>query len=220
MRKKRVLASPLYVFVLWCFRQFFRFFYSHRIYGLEHYVKGPAILAATHASFYDPPLVAISSPDPVHFLAREGLFRSRLFGGFIRKLNTHPIKGNVGDLTVFKMVYELLKEGDKILLFPEGKRSSNGRLSPLRPGVALLASRSEAVVLPVYVHGAFAVWPRHRLLPKPFGRTACVFGSPIYWKEFQEMPKKKGQEQLLVKLQASYEALESWFLAGAKGSPP
>ncbi|MBI3236946.1 MAG: 1-acyl-sn-glycerol-3-phosphate acyltransferase [Chlamydiales bacterium] len=102
------------LFLTWCF---FKIFYRHRVYGMEHFYEEAAILAANHVSFYDPPILAISWPQEVHFLAREGLFKNPLFGGLIRKLNAHPVSGDAGDVAVFKTVCQLLNEGKKIILF-------------------------------------------------------------------------------------------------------
>jgi 1-acyl-sn-glycerol-3-phosphate acyltransferase len=219
-RRRQKNSSSLYQVVIVIARWFFKIFYRHKVYGLEHFIRGPAIIAANHASFYDPPLVAVSSPEEVHFLAREGLFKTKGFGWFIRKLNSHPVKGEASDIGVFKTICNLLAEGDKVLLFPEGKRCFHDELSPLKPGIVVLIARSETAILPVYVHGSFQVWNRKRPFPKLFGSTACVFGSPIYWKDYQHHGKKEAQKHLLEKLTQSLQDLRAWYEAGAKGSPP
>lgn len=218
-RSKKPMSSlyRICIFFTWWF---FKIFYRHKVYGLEHYISGPAIIAANHASFYDPPLVAISAPEAVHFLAREGLFKSRGFGGLIRKLNAHPVKGHPGDVAVFKTIGNLLEEGDKILLFPEGKRCIKDELGELKPGIVLLIAKSESAILPVYIHGSFKVWNRKHKFPKLFGSTACVFGSPIYWKDFKHHHKKDAQKNLLEKLTTALNNLRAWYESGAKGSPP
>lgn len=212
--------KPLYRFILflaWCV---FRFFYRHKVYGLEHYYPGAGILAANHISYMDPPIVAISWPEEVHFLAKESLFKPFLFGNLIRALNSHPVKGDVGDISVFKMLIQLLKEGKKIILFPEGLRSESGRLEPLKPGVGLLVSKGNAAVIPTYIHGPFEIWNVHRKIPKMFGKTACVFGRPIFWESFSHLDKKEAQALLTQTLTEAIQNLRAWYEKGAKGSPP
>lgn len=212
--------SFLYRFILCMTWMFFKIFYRHRVYGSHHYYSQAAIIAANHSSFYDPPILAISWPEEVHFLAREGLFKNPLFGGLIRKLNAHPVSGDATDIGVFKVICALLGEEKKIILFPEGKRGKTDALGTLKPGIAVLVSRSKSAVIPAYIHGSFSIWGRSRSFPKLGGKTACVFGSPIRWSEFAHLDKKHAQQALLDKLTESIEALREWYEKGAKGSPP
>lgn len=213
--------SWLYRVVLFGTWVLFKVLYRHRVYGVEHFYSDAAIIAANHVSFLDPPILAISWPEEVHFLARESLFKNRFFGGFIRRLNAHPVKGDGADIGVFKTVCQLLNEGKKIILFPEGTRSESDRLSvPLKPGIALLVSRTQSAVVPAYIHGSFSAWGKHRRLPKWWAKTACVFGTPIRWSDFAHLDKKEGQQALLDHLSSAIEALRAWYKSGAKGSPP
>lgn len=201
----------------WCF---LKIFYRHRVYGLEHYYSGAAIIASNHTSFFDPPIVSTSWPQEVHFLARESLFKHRFFGSLIRALNAHPISGDVGDITVFKSICKLLNEGKKLVLFPEGKRSNNGQLGLIKPGIGLLISRTQSAVIPAYIVGAYDAWGKGRRLPKFWGKTACVFGSPIRAEAFTHMDKKAAQQAVSDKLTVALKDLKMWYEAGAKGTPP
>src|SRR5438552_5797557 len=106
----------------------FRALYSHEVYLPEQllYNQG-AIIAANHASFLDPPLIAVSWPEPIHFLARKELFEKPLLQPIITGLNAHPL-GGTNDLSSLKLACKLLQEGKKILVFPEGTRSHDGKL--------------------------------------------------------------------------------------------
>ncbi len=198
---------------------YFKLFHRHRIYGLEHFFKGAAIIAPNHTSYLDPPIVSLSWPEEVHFLARDYLFKPPVFGSFIRALNSHPVQGDVGDISVFKTILGLLGEGKKIILFPEGHRTG-GQIEQIKPGIGLLLSRSKASVVPVYVHGAFEIWGRHRKLPKLFGKTVCIFGSPIHWERFAEMDKRKAQQAVADEISKALHALKDWYEKGAEGIPP
>ena len=213
-------TSLLYKSVLCVVYWFFRVFYKHKIYGLSHCPKGAAIIAPNHASFYDPPLVSVSCNEEVHFLARKSLFNNYFFGGLIRKLNAHPVSGRSEDVSVFKTILGLLNEGKKVLLFPEGKRSFHGELGKIKPGFSFLLSKSKAALWPVYVHGTYEVWSRKRKVPKLFGRTACIFGSPIYMEQFAHIDKKRVQEELSLAISTSILGLKKWYEEGAKGSLP
>jgi 1-acyl-sn-glycerol-3-phosphate acyltransferase len=168
--------------------------------------KGAGLIAANHASFLDPLLVSVSFPEEIHFLARKSLFENRLFGSFIRNLNAHPISGDGKDMAIFRAVSEILDHNQKVLLFPEGKRSFDGQLQPLKQGVALMALKNQVPIIPCWIEGSLKVWPRHKRLPHLFGKVTCIFGPPIYpavGEDTKECLKimMKELEEALVKLQ-------------------
>ena len=213
-------GGVFYRLIIFIVRLFFALLYRHKVYGVDHFCAGGAIVAPNHVSNFDPPLVAISAPEEVHFLAKEELFTNFLFGKLIRSLNAHPVKGSAGDIAVLKMICGLLNEGKKILLFPEGKRAERDELDPLKPGIALLVARSKTAVIPTYVHGTFAAWNRSRRFPKLWGKTACVFGTPIYYSTFEHLDKREAQEQFTKRLASAILQLREWYLNGASGEPP
>lgn len=205
------------LFLAWCY---FKIVYRHKVYGKENYYRGSAIIASNHSSYYDPEILAISWPEEVHFLAREGLFKNPLFGGFIRKLNAHPVAGDASDIGVFKLICSLLAQGKKIILFPEGQRGDTDQLGELKPGIAMLVARANSAVIPAYIHGTFAIWNHFRKLPKLWGKTVCVFGTPILWSQFAHLDKKAAQKALTEKLAEAINGLRAWYENGAKGTPP
>lgn len=209
----------LYRTVIFLVKWFFRIFYRHKVYGLEHYVQGSALIAANHVSLFDPPAIAISCPGEIHFLARQTLFKS-LFGKFITALNSHPVQKEATNLRVMKDICVLLKEGKKVLIFPEGTRSKNNVLQEIKPGIGLIVSKSESAIQPAYVHGTFQAWNRDQKFPKLWGKTAVVFGAPIHWSDFADMDKKEAQELIAIRLTRSLKELRNWYESGAQGTPP
>lgn len=210
----------LYRTILSMAKLFLRGIYRHRVYGLEHFHPGGAIIASNHASYLDPPISAISSPEEVHFLAKADLFKIPVFSSLIRALNSHPVSGDVGDIGVFKLLCQLLKEGKKIVLFPEGSREEKDELEPLKPGIGMLISRTNTFILPLYIHGTFKIWNKFRKLPKLGGKTASVFGSPIHYASFAHLGKREAHEAIAQRLFEALSALRAWYEAGAHGTPP
>jgi len=198
----------------------FMLFYRVKVYGQEHISPGAAVIAANHVSFLDPPVIGITCPQEVHFLARQSLFRIPLLRWFMRHTNTHPLKGDGGDTAVFKTVCKLLQEGHKVVLFPEGKRSYDNTLAPIKPGISLFVAKTHAAVIPTYVFGTFAAWPRARALPKIWKTIGCVFGSPILWEQFEHLEKKEAQEVFAKTLTEAILRLKTWYEQGAYGTPP
>jgi 1-acyl-sn-glycerol-3-phosphate acyltransferase len=197
-----------------------RLFYRHKIYRSEQRCPGAAILAPNHCSYIDPPIVAASYPEEVHFLAKSSLFTFPL-GWFIRKLNAHPVDTeNPTDKSSLKTICRLLEEGNKVMIFPEGQRSADGKLGKLKLGTSMLALRCRCSVIPIYVDGTFQIWPRSRRFPKLFGRTACIFGSPISTDRFAHLNKKEAQEAMTKEIADALKSLRQWLLDGAQGQVP
>ncbi len=210
----------LYKLTTLLFKGYFHIFYKFRVYGAQGLPPGAAILAANHASFFDPPLIAAVCPEDLHFLARASLFKSKFAQWLLPKLNAHPIEGTVQDRNSLRMICQLLQDGNKVLIFPEGMRSATGDLQPIKSGVAMLAMRAPCPIIPVYLQGTFAVWPRNQRWPSLRSAITCVFGKPIYISDNPDDHKKKRQEQCLQQLQESLNNLRLWAEDGATGEMP
>ena len=151
-----------------------------RIYGRENLIEeGPAILASNHASYLDPPLVGVSCRKDIYYLARKSLFEKPVFGPLIAQLNTVPIDRDRGDVAAVRAILHLLKAGKRVVVFPEGTRSSDGNLQPARAGVGLIIAKSLAPVVPIRIFGSHAALPRSggiRFIP-----ITVVVGKPLFF---------------------------------------
>lgn len=197
-----------------------KLFYKHKVYGKEHFPKGAAIIAPNHSSFWDPPFVGISAPEEIHYLARAYLFKIRWLNWIIRKLHSYPVTGTAEDLSSFKLICQLLKEDKKVVIFPEGNRSWDGKLQEFKSGIAMLALRCHAPIIPVYIHGSFDIWNRMKRFPKLYGHSAVVFGKPISYQIYEKLPKKEAQEAMTEAVKEAIIHLQQWYLNGADGNPP
>lgn len=121
--------------------------------------KGAYILACNHISNLDPPIMGISTPRRLHFMAKIELFKNPLMGWWLKQLWAFPIKRGEADFGALKESLKYLKKGDPVLVFPEGtRRKDDGPLKP-QPGSGFLALKSKALVVPVFVKGSDAVMP-------------------------------------------------------------
>ncbi|HSX37237.1 MAG TPA: (d)CMP kinase [Chlamydiales bacterium] len=186
----------LYAAVYWTARAFFKVCFGLKIYGLNHFRPGAGIIVANHASNYDPPVLSISCPEEVHFLAKESLFNIPLLGRIIRLLNAHPVSRSVTDASTFRSLIVLLQAGKKVILFPEGGRSQDGRMQPLQRGLAFLVQKGGCPIFPAYIRGTYEAWPIQRKFPKLFGKISVAFGPPIEWSEFEGLNKKEAEQKL------------------------
>lgn len=209
-----------YRWVILITRAILKIFYRLRVYGQGHFRPGSGVIAANHISFFDPPVISVSCPEEVHFLAREPLFHVPVLGKLIRHLNSHPVARDASDAHTFRVLIQLLQEGKKVILFPEGSRSLDGQMQPLEKGLSFLVYKSRCGILPVYVDGTYQVWKRGSRFPRLFGRIRCVFGSPIEWEEFDGMEKREAMEQITQRTDQALHALKDWLDQGAHGDPP
>ncbi len=160
-------------------RGLFAFWFRWRRIGLENIPpEGPVLLASNHVSFIDPPMVGSAVDRTVSFLARDTLFSVPVVGTVIRKLNAVPVDRDGGGGAGLKAILDRLKAGGCIVLFPEGTRSGDGQLQRARSGIGLTVLKSEAVVVPVRVFGAYEAFGRHRKFPLP-GQVTLKFGPPL-----------------------------------------
>jgi 1-acyl-sn-glycerol-3-phosphate acyltransferase len=190
------------------------------VYGTTHIPTGKAIIAPNHTSFIDPPVVGLSFPEEIYFIARKTLFSSPLFAALIRKLNAYPVGGTAQDLGTFKLICRLLNENKKVVLFPEGHRSYDGSLSPIQSGICMLSMRCQAPIIPIYIHGCYDIWNRTHKYPKLTGKTACIIGSPIIPDKFSHLGKKEAQEAMGQSVKEALIALKDWYENGAQGNTP
>ena len=202
------------------FRVFFNLFYGHQVFGLEHFIEGRGIIAPNHASFFDPPMIAGSWPEDVYFLARKSLFSLPVLGFMLKRLHSYPVDGTTKDLKSIKLVCRLLSENKKVTIFPEGIRSRNGNMSPIKSGIGMLALRCQSPIIPVYIVGCYDIWNRTRRFPRLKGKTACIFGSPIDWQKFSHLEKKQAQEEIAAHVLEAILNLKNWYEKGAQGVPP
>lgn len=194
--------------------------YGHKVYGKSHVREGGGMIASNHSSFLDPPIIGISYPGEVHFLARGTLFNSRFFGWLIRQLNSHPVVKGKENTAAIKKTCELLLGGKKVVIFPEGKRSTDGEIQSGQSGVGMLVLRTHCMVIPAYVHGTFEIWNNQRKFPLLRGHTACVFGSPLTFEHLNGLEKKEAQQKIVELIMEAIKNLRDWYLAGATGTPP
>jgi len=171
-------------------------FFRVRIYGRHHIPRrGGFIVAGNHQSYLDPVFCGIGATRRLLYMARDTLFRSPLFGGILRSVNTIPLSRDKADIGAMKLVISRLKEGHGVCLFPEGTRSRDGRIVAFKPGFGLLCRRSKAMVIPTLVDGAFECWPRHRKLFSS-GPIVVCFGKPLSPEQIRKMTNEQLADHL------------------------
>ena len=86
---------------------------------LENLPKG-LLIASNHVSFLDPPFIGAAFRQPLHYFARKTLFDHPVANFLFTRVNAIPVNQDKPELSALKHVINLLKEGEKVLIFPEG----------------------------------------------------------------------------------------------------
>ncbi len=140
----------LYHLVVFLVRVAFAVWYNIRVEGRENIPKkGAYIFASNHRSYADPVLVVICGRGRFSFMAKSELFENKAFGWLIRTLGAFPVERGKGDTEAIDRAISRVQEGQHLLIFPEGTRSKDGRVGRGKTGVALIAAKAGADVIPV-----------------------------------------------------------------------
>lgn len=155
---------------------FFKVIFRCKIIGADNIPShGGAIIAANHVSLFDPPVVGTAFARPIHFMAKEELFAIPVLKWIFTKLKAFPVRRATADRTAIRHAITLLNNGELLGLFPEGTRSKTGKLGKPETGLAMIALKSGAPVVPTAIIGTNKVWKDGFLLP----RFIVKFGNPI-----------------------------------------
>lgn len=145
-------------------------FYRIKVIGKENFPKeGGVLLCTNHIDNLDPPVVGITCPRTVHFMAKEELFNVPVLKNILPSINAFPVKRGMSDRQAMRKALTLLKEGNVVGLFPEGTRSKDGKLQKGLSGAGFFALRGNAVVMPCAIIGPY----------KPLRPLKVVYGKPI-----------------------------------------
>ena len=150
-----------------------RIFFFVRVEGKENIPKeGAAILAANHTSFWDAPIILMATKRPMRIMGKAELFEHKLLAPFLRMGGAFPVHRGTTDITAIKTALRTLKDGGLFTIFPTGTRVKAGENADAKAGVALIASKSGAPVIPIALVNGYRL----------FHRVTIRIGAPLYVK--------------------------------------
>ncbi len=163
------------------------FVFDLRCFGRQNcQVEGGALILSTHQSLFDPVLIGVTFNEHLNYLARRTLFKNRIFGTIISLLDAIELDRDRSGLAGLKETMKRLRRGEKVLIFPEGTRTSDGRVAPLKPGFLSVARRSAVPLIPVAITGTYEALPRGSRRPRRYPLRVTV-GPAIEVAEFSEL---------------------------------
>ena len=122
-------------------------------FGEENIPKeGAFILAANHIGALDPVMIISRCPRTLHFMAKDELFKNRIFASFLKNMNVFPVKRQTSDKKSLDFAKKIISSGWVLGIFPEGSRSKDAIPKKAKNGVSYLAAKTKADVLPVSIY--------------------------------------------------------------------
>ncbi len=144
---------------------------------------GPVILAANHASNADAVILGAWLTERlgrrIHWLGKKEMFDWPIVGWVFRNGGVHPVDRSSADVDAFRLAERVLEEGHVLMIFPEGTRSPTGELQTPKDGLAMIALRSGAQIVPIGIANTDRVWPKGRTLPRFGGHATMRIGRPF-----------------------------------------
>ncbi len=179
--------------IYWCTRAFFRTlalaYLRLDVQGLERIPQeGGVILAGNHPDVIDGVLLFVVAPRPVRFLIAEEMYTHRYLHWLFKALGFIPVwRRTTHNGEALRSAVAALKRGEVLGIFPEGTTYYRGSMEQLKPGVAILAHRTGAPVVPLGIEGSYAVLPPQVRIPRP-RLVQMRFGAPRQYPVTQAMP--------------------------------
>lgn len=181
--------------IIWIFM---KILHPWKAIGAENIPEGPAVICGNHTTVGDPLYVVcgMSSKRQTHVMAKAEIMKWPVIGFLLKKAGIIGVNRGKSDMAAVKECLRVLRGGEKLLMFPEGTRVKEGEVSEAQTGAAMLATRTNSPLVPVYIQ------PKKRR----FRKTTVVFGQP-YYPEFEGRKPSAGDYQriaddLLVRIKA------------------
>ncbi len=192
---------------------FARTYLSYRVVNrerLDELGEGGYVVASNHVSFLDPPLVGIAFQENLYYFARKSLFDHPVFGWILRSIQAIPVDRDRPEMSTLKRIIELLRQGEKVVIFPEGERSRDGRMKEKgQSGIGMIVEKARARVLPVRLFGPEKAQPRgsKRIESVP---VTLVIGEPMDMTDLidSDLPRKAKYEAITERIMDGIRCLE------------
>ena len=169
--KQRRRQNAFYRFVYPFVWAAFNLVYPLKVLHRERVPEGAALVCPNHTSNADPVIImlAIAPKGGIRAMAKQELFEIRILGWFLRCIGSFGVRRGSGDVNAIKTAIKYLRAGDKVVMFPEGHRGTDGEVQDAQNGVAMLSLRTGVPILPVYIEP----------IGRKFHRLHVVVGEPF-----------------------------------------
>lgn len=179
---------------------FFKILFRIKVFGKKNIPeKTGFILASNHKSYLDPVALGVASSRKLNFMARHDLFCNPLFSWVISTLGAFPVKRDSADLSALKEAMRRVKNGDVLVVFPEGSRRINAVSSQQpQPGIGFLVAKLDVPVIPAFIRGTEVALPKGTKFIRPTEITV-YFGKQIHIEK--ELSYQKIADKVMEKIE-------------------
>ena len=125
------------------------------------------IIAPVHRSFIDFFVASEVTDRKLHYMAKDTLWKNGLLARILPSVGAFPVHRESADREALRRAQQVLDAGEVLILFPEGERRTGPVIEDLHEGVAFLAARTGATVVPVGIGGSASVMPKGTKIPRP-----------------------------------------------------
>jgi len=189
--------------------------YRVRAIGVENVPReGPLVLAPNHFSQMDHFFAGVYLRRKIRFMAKSQMFGPPVLTYIYKHGGVFPVRRGRHDEEAFKTAYELIDQGEMLLVYAEGGRSRSRELGEPKPGIGRIALESGAPIVPVAIHGSSKVRNWKRL---QFPKITVRYGDPIIWDRVEDPTREQQQavaDQIFAEIKALYAELEADGRAG------
>lgn len=189
--KKNILINLTRGLSYFTLKVFAKIYFKLEIKGIENIPKDKSfIIAANHTSHLDFPIIFTSLPyskmkDVIAPAAQDYFYTNPLRRRIIEcAFNTFAFERIGNFVHSLRICSEIIKRDKSIILFPEGTRSTEGKIQPFKPGIGSLAYDLDRPIVPTYIKGAFEALPKGKTFPYP-RKIRVYFGKAIYPKQLE-----------------------------------
>lgn len=170
----------------------FLLLFRYEVEGAENIpAKGKCILAGNHTGHLDPFILQMATNRQLWFVTGPAAFKIPVIRLFLKYFNVLPLKFGKG-LEAIDAAKTKLNAGEAVIIFPEGRFTTDGELCKFNRGVGIMSKETNTPIIPFAIKGGFETWGRNKRLPKLFNTIVIQFGQPI--KEFDCEPKEIAHE--------------------------
>jgi 1-acyl-sn-glycerol-3-phosphate acyltransferase len=171
--------TPIYRFLRLLVRLINKVLFRTSVEGADRVpATGPVIIAPVHRSFIDFFVASEVTDRKLHYMAKDSLWKHSWLARILPAVGAFPVHRESADREALRRAQRVLEAGEVLILFPEGERRSGPVVADLHEGVAFLAARTGATVVPVGIGGSASVMPKGARVPRP-RHIHLIVGQPI-----------------------------------------
>lgn len=167
----------------------FLFFYPMKVFNKENIIEGPSVVVCNHFRAIDCGFLKDTFDKNSYFLAKKEIFSNKIVKWFVKSYGAIPVDRDNPGIRSMIEACNVLKKGNKLVIFPEGTRNKtkSTKMLPLKGGSAILAVTAKCPIIPVMQ------LRKSRL----FRKSYFIIGEPFYFTDFYDKKLSNDEKTLL-----------------------